>query len=138
MPVKAFVDSNVLLYAAVQDTGEPRCAAALSFIQSCSDSLTISVQVVNEFCSVLLRKGVADARIQRLLEGILTDVHCADLTTDTVLLCWRLRGRYAYSYYDSLILASAVENGCTKLYSEDFQHGQVIQRSLRIINPFAP
>ena len=137
MPAKAFVDSNILLYAAVQDPGEPRCAAALSFIQSCSDSLTISVQVVNEFYNVLLWKGVADARIQELLQGILAEAQCAELTLDTVSLRWEIRGKYGYSYYDCLILASALETGCTRLYSEDFQNGQVIRRTLRVINPFA-
>jgi len=48
----------------------------------------------------------------------------------------RKREKYKYSYWDSLILASALENSCSILYSEDMQHGQVIEDSLKIINPF--
>jgi predicted nucleic acid-binding protein len=47
----------------------------------------------------------------------------------------RICERYGYSVYDGLILASALEGGCKKLYSEDLQHGQVIE-GLRIENPF--
>ena len=46
-----------------------------------------------------------------------------------------LQGRYGFSFYDSLIVAAALEGGCTRLYSEDLQHGQQIQR-LTILNPF--
>ena len=45
------------------------------------------------------------------------------------------QSRYGFSFYDSLIVAAALEAGCTRLYSEDLQHGQQIQR-LTILNPF--
>jgi predicted nucleic acid-binding protein len=45
--------------------------------------------------------------------------------------------RYGYSIYDSLLVASALIAGCTRLYSEDFQHGQLIERRLRIVDPFS-
>lgn len=45
--------------------------------------------------------------------------------------------RYGYSYFDSLMLASALEQGCSILYSEDMQHGQILEGGLRIIDPFA-
>ena len=44
--------------------------------------------------------------------------------------------RYKYSYYDSLIIASALENDCAILYTEDLHHSQVIDEKLAIINPF--
>ena len=46
-----------------------------------------------------------------------------------------LRDRYGFSFYDSMIVAGAVESGCVRLYSEDLQHGQRIQ-SLTIEDPF--
>lgn len=51
------------------------------------------------------------------------------------LLASRLRVSYALSYWDSLIVAAALDSGCTKLFSEDMQHGQVIEDCLTIINP---
>ncbi len=47
-----------------------------------------------------------------------------------------IREKYKFQYYDSLIIATALENKCTILYSEDMQHGQIIERQLKIINPF--
>ena len=47
-----------------------------------------------------------------------------------------IRSKYKYSYYDSLIIATALESKCKILYSEDMHHGQIIENSLKIINPF--
>ena len=44
--------------------------------------------------------------------------------------------RYKFSFYDSVIAASALHAGCKILYSEDLQDGQVIDKQLRITNPF--
>ncbi|MCY7350108.1 MAG: hypothetical protein LH606_05515 [Cytophagaceae bacterium] len=48
----------------------------------------------------------------------------------------RIKGRYGYQFYDSLIIATALQVGCTVLYSEDMQDGQVIDLRLTILNPF--
>lgn len=53
---------------------------------------------------------------------------------DTNILIY-LYEKYRYSFFDSLILASALESGCDKVYSEDMKHGQNIE-SLQIVNPF--
>ena len=45
--------------------------------------------------------------------------------------------RYNFYYWDSLIVASALENNCSILYTEDMQDGQVIEESLKIVNPFS-
>ncbi len=58
------------------------------------------------------------------------------LSLRTVSLAMDLAEKYRYTYFDSLILASALEANCESLYSEDLQHGQVIDQRLRIINPF--
>ncbi len=51
---------------------------------------------------------------------------------------WMLLDRYRFSYFDSLILTSALAANCQILYSEDLQHGQVIDGRLTIISPFLP
>jgi len=48
----------------------------------------------------------------------------------------KVKEKYRYSYYDSVIIASALQNNCTVLYSEEMNHNQVIENSLTIINPF--
>ena len=58
------------------------------------------------------------------------------VTKDTSLYALALKEKYHYSWWDSLVLASALENECQIVYSEDMQHKQVIESSLKIINPF--
>jgi predicted nucleic acid-binding protein len=48
---------------------------------------------------------------------------------------YKIRDKYDFSYWDSLIVASALERGCETLYSEDMQHNQVIENKLTIKNP---
>jgi len=94
------------------------------------------VQVINEFYNVLLRKNIEDNVIQKKIHSQLEICSASELSLKTVFRAWKLREKYKYSYWDSLILASALENSCSILYSEDMQHGQVIEDNLKIINPF--
>jgi predicted nucleic acid-binding protein len=55
---------------------------------------------------------------------------------DTVSSAWELKRKCHHSYWDSLILASALESGSSILYTEDMQHGQIIEKKIKIINPF--
>jgi predicted nucleic acid-binding protein len=55
---------------------------------------------------------------------------------ETIKLSFEIHRRYKFSSWDSLIIASALENDCKILYSEDMQHNQLIDRKLRIVNPF--
>ena len=56
---------------------------------------------------------------------------------ETIELALKIAEKYRYSYYDSVIIAAALESSCTLLYSEDMQHLQVIEEQLQIINPFS-
>jgi predicted nucleic acid-binding protein len=60
-----------------------------------------------------------------------------ELTMNTIRKSWKIKLRYHFSIYDSLIVASALEAGCTILYSEDLQHNQFIENKVRVVNPFA-
>ena len=57
-------------------------------------------------------------------------------SANTIINALNLKERYKYQFYDCLILATALENSCSILYSEDMQHKQTIEKSLQIINPF--
>ncbi len=54
----------------------------------------------------------------------------------TIKLCWKIKKKYAYSYWDSLIIASALESNCSIIYTEDMQDGQILENRLKITNPF--
>lgn len=58
------------------------------------------------------------------------------ITKIDIKLAMNIKKRYKFSYWDSLIIASALENNCAILYSEDMQHGQIIEDRLTIVNPF--
>jgi predicted nucleic acid-binding protein len=55
---------------------------------------------------------------------------------ETTAIALMVHFKYKFSYYDSLIISSALENGCSILYSEDLHHNQKIEKTLTIINPF--
>jgi len=133
---KVFVDSNVFIYAKIKSQDAEKHIGAQSLLRSLDRQVIISVQVLNEFYNTLVRIGVDDATIQSFLKQIMQSTLTQSINKSTVELCWEMRNRYHYSYYDSLILASAVESRCTILYSEDMQNGQVIEKNLKIVNPF--
>jgi predicted nucleic acid-binding protein len=130
---KAFVDTNVLLYALMP--GQHRSAAAERIL---SEQPLLSVQVLNEFVDVLKRKTRWS---WDQIEQALKLVHqlCGPpvpLTQKTHQAALEIARRYEFRIYDALIVAAALEVGCTTLYSEDMQDGQKIH-ALTVRNPFA-
>jgi predicted nucleic acid-binding protein len=127
-----FFDTSVLLYLL-----SPDAARADKVEELLVSGGTISVQVLNEFAAVALRKlklSVADVR--EILGTIRAVCPVESVTADTHDRALAIVERYAFSLYDSLLIASSLIAGCEKFYSEDLQHGQVIDRQLRLINPF--
>jgi len=134
MTADCFADTNLWIYAHLQAPGDSRCAQATRLVQE--DGLTISNQVLHEYYSVMLKHKSPDALIQRNIASMIEwcNIFCLDLATLEIAM--NLRKRFHFSWRDSLIVASALQSGCTRLYTEDLQHGQVID-GLIIANPFA-
>jgi predicted nucleic acid-binding protein len=130
---KAFFDTNILVYAIVEN--DPRKISARELL---AVGGTISVQVLNEFVSVVRRRvKMPWDDVRATMQWIL--LLCPEAITVTLKTHERAVGiaeRYGYRIYDSLIVASALEAKCTILYSEDMQDGQVIDKHLTIRNPF--
>jgi predicted nucleic acid-binding protein len=133
MSGSAFFDTNVFVYAVVQDN--PRCQQAEDLI---AEGGTVSVQVLNEFVDVVRRKSKMPwDEVRFAIENI--EALCPDplpITLDTHKEAIAIAERYGYRVYDALIVASALEAKCTILYSEDMQDGLVIDKTLTIRNPF--
>lgn len=130
---EAFFDTNVLLYLLSADTGKADRVETLL-----EQSGVISVQVLNEFTAVASRKlGMSLADIREILETVRHICRTEPLIVEDHDRAVEIAGRYKFSFYDSVIIASALRAGCRVLYSEDLQHHQVIDRQLKIINPFA-
>jgi len=87
---------------------------------------------------VKVRKVFIPSReeIHEKLRVLVSETEVCVITLETIKKSWEMRLKYAYSYWDSLIVATAVENNCTTLYTEDMHDGQLIENGLKIINPF--
>jgi predicted nucleic acid-binding protein len=129
--VSAFFDTNILVYA--QQTGGKADRARALF----ASGGKLSVQVLNEFTAVSRRKQRRDWRaIAEAIDDVLTIVDPPlTLTHDLHTAARELAEEHGLSFYDALIVASAIEAGCNILYSEEMQHGRSIG-GLAIINPF--
>ena len=136
MSVKAFIDTNIFLYAAIQapDTAEKR-ETAIALLRG-NEKFVISTQVLNEFSAVLLRKQYTDDVVWQKLESIVAECTVTLVTLETLRTSHDLRKRFRFSYWDSLIVASALQSRCTILYCEDMQHSLLVNDTLRISNPF--
>jgi predicted nucleic acid-binding protein len=132
MPATDFLDTNVIIYAYSAETAKK--SAALDLL---SGSPTISTQVLNETVSVLRRKSLmADAAISLAIDDLSMWCHINSIGIGTIKRALDLASQYQFSYYDALIVSSAIEAGCAILYSEDMHHGQTINGTLKILNPF--
>ena len=128
----AFLDTNVLIY--LLSDNALKADIAQDLLRSGG---VVSVQVLNEFASVALRK--TDLRldeVREVLGGIRRFCRVEPLTIDTHELGLAYSARYRYSIYDSMILAAATLAGCTTLVSEDLHADQAIGNGIRIRNPF--
>jgi predicted nucleic acid-binding protein len=133
MPVKDFLDTNVLVYAVGKN--DPRASKAEALLASGG---MISIQSLNEFVSVARRKLGMSWREVREFLGLIC-ILCPDpvpISLDTHRGALAIAEKYGYSIYDALIASAALEAGCKTLYSEDLQDGQIINRQLTIRNPF--
>jgi predicted nucleic acid-binding protein len=128
----SFFDTNVLVYIASSEPAKADQAEAMI-----DNGGTISVQVLNELTNVARRKMQMSWQethaLLSLLRGLLTVHSNAVEAHDTVLV---LAERYNLSIYDAMIAASALHADCDTLWSEDMQHGLVLDDRLRILNPF--
>ncbi|MGH6870586.1 MAG: PIN domain-containing protein [Rhizomicrobium sp.] len=133
MSATDFFDSNVLLYIASGDAAKARRAEDLL-----SGGGTVSVQVLDEFASVALRKfAMTMVEIREVLTAIrrVCTVRAADLATHDLGL--DIAERYKFSVYDSMLVAAALKAGCRTFWTEDLQHGQKVA-GITVQNPFRP
>ena len=127
----AFFDTNVLLYAVRPE--DPRAERARLLL---AGGGLISVQALNEFTNVARRKlGQPWGEINEKLGAVRALCEVKPLSVATHERALALAERYGCQIYDALHLASALENGCSILYTEELQHGQQIE-GLTIRNPF--
>ena len=138
MSVEDFLDTNVFIYLFDETAPDKRRRAERLVSRSLENgSGCISYQVVQETLHVVTRKlGARPERARLLLDDVLAPLWRVNPTRSLYTRGLRVHAQYGFSFYDSLIVAAALEAGCTRLYSEDLHHGQHVEQ-LTIQNPFA-
>ncbi|HUF17464.1 MAG TPA: PIN domain-containing protein [Thermoanaerobaculia bacterium] len=134
--MRRFLDTNVLLYADDLDAGDKqhRARAILRDTLSSGEGV-VSTQVLQEFFVISTRKlGVEAATARRKVE-LLGKMDLVRIDLGLILSAIDLHRLHSFSFWDALIVRSAVLAGCSILLSEDLQHGQMID-GVRIENPF--
>jgi predicted nucleic acid-binding protein len=131
---RAFVDTNIFayLYSDAEPEKQFQAKRSLNDYQR-----FISTQVLNEFCNVCIKKlDFPISKVKDIVHQICETCNLVTVDEATVAKALDLHGKYGFSYYDSLILASALECDCQYLISEDMANDQTIEDSLTIKNIF--
>lgn len=127
-----FVDTNVVLYTIGKDARKQAIARDIL-----AERPVVSVQVINEAVNVCLRRfAFTRERAYAFADILMRRTDTRPLDEATIRKSAEIAIRYRFSNWDSLIIASALLANCDTLYSEDMQHGQIIDGVLTIVNPF--
>ena len=109
MSDKIFIDTNIFVYAKLETAQDP--------LKQQQAKLFLKAQ-------------------QNPIAEIAEDCIVSPVSFTTIQKAWEIKIRYQFSYWDSLIIAAALENDCGVLITEDLQHNQIIAEKLQIKNPF--
>ena len=139
MSVDCFLDTNVFIYS-LERLDERKADKADRLIETgiATGNATISFQVVQEFLNTAIRKAevsLTTDEMKMYLNSVLTPLYRVQPSKMLYQNALEIQGRFRFSFYDSLIIAAALEANCIILFSEDMQHGQKIE-GLTIENPF--
>ncbi len=133
MNKKIAIDTNILIYAL--DTAFP---SKKHLSEKIIDKLPfISSQNISEFANVCLRKFKFDKTTTiKIINKVLTKCILINCSTSTYSYAEKIMVQYQFQLFDAIIVASAIESKCKILYSEDLQHGLLIDKQLKVINPY--
>jgi predicted nucleic acid-binding protein len=121
---RVFLDSNVVIYAYSQDNSTKRDRARLLIADN---YCFVSTLVINEFCNVSTKKlKLPLSIIYQYITDILVKCEYVPVDLPAIRDALSLHDRYQFSYFDCLMIASALKSECAYLFSEDLQDGQVI------------
>ena len=129
---KTFLDSNILIY--LLGTDEPKKEKATILLDP---RFNISTQVVAENVNACLRKfKLTKEKAFSHGDFLLSKFNVITIEKSFFPIAFHLSTKYQFSFWDSLIVASALQSDCTLIYSEDMQDGLLIEGKLKIVNPF--
>jgi len=131
---RAFFDTNILVYLYSDHETDKQNKAFDVFNKS---ERFVSTQVLTEFCNICLKKlHFLASEIDNALLEICEACNVIIVDDSDLRHALSIHDKYKYSYYDSLVVESALEAGCSLLYTEDMQDGQLIEGVLTIKDIF--
>jgi predicted nucleic acid-binding protein len=133
---RAFLDTNVLVYADDADAGAKRVKAQALLVSAlATGDAVISTQVLQEYFSVATRKLAVPAEAAQKKVEILAALVAVTIDADHIIESIKLHRLYKLSFWDALIVHAARRAGCDRLITEDLQAGQRIE-GVEIVDPF--
>jgi predicted nucleic acid-binding protein len=133
---RLFIDTNVFLYAFLdQNDAKKSVAARIVSNAVLSGNGYVSLQVVNEFCNVIVKKS--GKPLSEMLEAtrLLERFNIVDGSLRLTGRALEIKDAYGVQFYDSLMLACAEASGCSEILTEDLNDGQMYG-SVKAVNPF--
>jgi len=128
---RIFIDSNIWCYLFIQDEQDKYKISEKFISDNIDDSMfVITYQVINEVTNVLIKKKFSEEKIKENLQYMYEICTIQDFSKDIIMSASSLRGRYSLSFWDSIIVASAVISKCCILVSEDMQNGLKINNTI--------
>ena len=132
---KIFLDTNLWIYFFSDEVNKQETIS--NIITDNYENIVVSSQVLCEIFNVLTRKklkSILDS--EKIIKKISDNFRVIDSTSELIISAISIHKKYRYSFWDSLIISAARKSDCTIFFSEDMQNSQIIEKSLRIINPF--
>ena len=115
---------------------EPKKLAIARDILDAHETIVMSTQTINEFVNVTTRKKVlSKAQAAKIVDELFSLFLIEVIDHKVIQRALALSEELHYSYFDSLMIASALEAECSILYSEDMHHDHTIEKKLKIVNP---
>jgi predicted nucleic acid-binding protein len=135
-----FLDTNIFVYAFLASEARKR-ETAINLVEAGlgSGQGCVSYQVIQEFANVARKKFAVNMNsgdCKSFIDTALQPMNRVVSSTALIHAALDLQDELRYSFYDSLVIAAALQAGADTLYSEDLQHWQLVRGMLRIVNPF--
>jgi len=135
MPDRVFLDTNALVYFISDEKKKKVRAREIIFS---SEEVYVSSQIISEFISVCFSKKLLSAdEIISIVNKLIEALNFVAVEESTIKKALQIKHNLGFSFWDCLVISSALENNCSILYTEDLQEGQSIENALTIINPFS-
>jgi predicted nucleic acid-binding protein len=134
---KVFIDSNIWLYLFLQEDNDKYITVENYFINNnLNSNFIITYQVINEISNILLKNNFMETEIRENIDYLFKMCTIQEFTKDIILTASSIREKYSFSFWDSILVGSALFSECDTLVSEDMRNGLIVNERLLIKNIF--